>query len=86
MKVGLEVRNRTEADAIIRALDDPEMRAYVVTIGILLELPDDGARSRVLHCAEILLSSAPKTRELLRLHLHDGTTKGNGREVADTGE
>jgi hypothetical protein len=87
MKVRLEVKDRNEGDAISRALDDPEMRAYIVTMGILMELPDDAARVRVLQCVEILLSSAPTSRrESRELRLHDGTTKGNGREVADTGE
>jgi hypothetical protein len=87
MKVSIQVKDRNEGDAITRALDDPEMRAYVVTMGILLELPDDAARTRVLHCVEILLSSAPSTRARSgAFRLHDGAAGGNGREVADTGE
>lgn len=84
MRISIEVKDRNEGDAIKRALEDPETRAYVVVTGILAELPDDAARSRVLHCSEILLSSAPATRS---------RSRGNGSELAlrleegsDTGE
>jgi hypothetical protein len=91
MKVRIDVKDRNEGDAITRALDDLEIRAYVVTTGILMDLPDDAARLRVLHCAEILLSSAPEGRARARgpLRLHDADTllfSRYGREQADTGE
>jgi hypothetical protein len=68
MRKTIEVSSRDEGKAIARALDDPEFRAYAVTMGVLAGLPDDAARARVLHCAEILLSSAPDSRP-----------RGNGR-------
>jgi hypothetical protein len=79
MKARIDVKDRTEADHITAALEDPETRAYVVVLGILQQLPDDAARVRVVRCVEILLSSAPETR-----------AKGNGslrlHAAGDTGE
>lgn len=48
MKVSVEVKDRREADAIRRGLDDPVTRAIVVTMGLLLALPSARARTRVL--------------------------------------
>lgn len=47
MKTTIETKNRNEADAIKRALEDPETRAFVVIVGTLLPFTDR-ARRRVL--------------------------------------
>jgi|KBSSwiStaDraftv2_1062776.scaffolds.fasta_scaffold7877485_1 hypothetical protein len=36
MKTTIEVKDRKEGDAIKRAMDDPEIRAFVVITGVLL--------------------------------------------------
>jgi O-methyltransferase involved in polyketide biosynthesis len=36
MKTTIEVKDRKEGDAIKRAMDDPEIRAFVVISGVLL--------------------------------------------------
>jgi len=48
MKVAIPVKNRQEADAITRGLEDLPVRAFVVMIGALLALPSDRARERTL--------------------------------------
>jgi hypothetical protein len=48
VKVGIEVKDRREADAIRKGLDDPVTRAIVVVTGLLLMLPSKRARERVL--------------------------------------
>ena len=49
MKRSVSVASHHEGDAIVRALDDPATRAFVVVVGILQTLPNDRARLRVLH-------------------------------------
>lgn len=46
--VRLPVKDRAEATAIQTAMADPTTRAMVVTMGLLMQLPTDGARRRVL--------------------------------------
>lgn len=51
MKANIEVASRAEADSIKAGLTDPVVRAYVNdvnVIGILMQLPSDRARARVL--------------------------------------
>jgi len=36
MKTTIEVKDKKEGDAIKRAMDDPEIRAFVVISGVLL--------------------------------------------------
>lgn len=48
MKVAVEVRDRQEAAALKAALGDPQTRAATVIVGVLLQLPTDRARVRVL--------------------------------------
>lgn len=48
MKANIEVANRKEANAIRAGLDDPSVRAFVIVMGILLTLPSQRARVRVL--------------------------------------
>lgn len=48
MKIRIDVTDRAEGEAIRAALHDPETRAFVVTLGTLLQLPSDRARERVM--------------------------------------
>jgi hypothetical protein len=48
VKATIEVKDRKEADAIRVGLADPVMRAQVVILGTLSQLPSDRARTRVL--------------------------------------
>lgn len=48
MKTSIEVKDRREGDAIRAGLEDPVTRAIVVVTGLLLGLPTDRARRRVL--------------------------------------
>jgi hypothetical protein len=48
-------RKRNEARAIRRALEEPDLRAFMVTMGALLVLPSDTARRRVLSFVADLL-------------------------------
>lgn len=48
MKTTVEVSSRAEAEAVKAAMEDPTTRAFVVTMGTLLQLPSDRARKRVL--------------------------------------
>jgi hypothetical protein len=76
MKTTLVVKDKKEATAIQRAMSDPAVRAFTVVMGVLLELPTDRARIRVLqHTQEIFEDQAagvPLAPAPLRLH--DGTT------------
>lgn len=49
MKTAIEVKDRKEAEAIKRALERSDVRAFVVTMGVLSTLPSDRSRARVLH-------------------------------------
>lgn len=48
MKVCIDVKDRKEAAAIRHAMTLPEVRTFVVCIGVLDKLPSDRARARVL--------------------------------------
>jgi len=48
MKVAIDVKNRDEAHALKTAMADPATRAFALTMGLLLQLPTDRARRRVL--------------------------------------
>lgn len=50
MKVSVEATNRSEAEAIRRAMKHAPTKALVLVIGHLLKLPSDRARRRVLAC------------------------------------
>lgn len=52
MKASIEVKDRKEAESIRKALDDPAVRAFVVIMGVLLTLPSQRARKRVLQYVE----------------------------------
>lgn len=48
MTTRIDVTNRKEAAHIRRALARPDVRAFVITMGILDALPSDRSRERVL--------------------------------------
>jgi hypothetical protein len=48
MKATIEVKDRSEKQAIEVALTDPATRAFVVITGTLMQLPNNRARARVL--------------------------------------
>lgn len=48
MKAKIDVKDKHEAAAIVKAMEKPDVRAMVVCIGILETLPNDAARQRVL--------------------------------------
>jgi hypothetical protein len=54
----ITVTDREEAAQIRRALEDPEIRAMVRVAGVLLDLPTDRARRRVLVYVEDALDEA----------------------------
>ena len=49
MRAFFEAESHKEAKLIRRGLDDPRVRAFVKVMGVLLELPSDRARIRVLN-------------------------------------
>ena len=49
MRASIEVKDRREADHIRAGLEDPNVRALVVVMGVLSLLPDNHARKRVLN-------------------------------------
>ena len=49
MRVGIDVNNRQEADAVQRSLEDPLMKTVLMINGLLNEIEDVRARERVLH-------------------------------------
>jgi hypothetical protein len=48
MTARIDVANRKEAEIIRRALVRPDVRAFVITMGVLATLPSDRARERAL--------------------------------------
>jgi len=48
MKTLIDVKNRKEAAAIRRGLARPDVRAFVITCGVLDRLPSDRSRQRVM--------------------------------------
>ena len=48
MKTRIDVRNKQEGRQIRCALDDPQVRAFVLVMGALIPLGSDRARERVL--------------------------------------
>lgn len=55
MKVAIEVNDRKEADQVKTAMDEPIVRAYVLVMGVLLQLPDDRSRKDVLAAVNLLI-------------------------------
>lgn len=58
MKTTIDVKDRKEGDAIRTALADPIIRAQVVIVGTLQELPSDRSRQRVLYFVRDALEEA----------------------------
>lgn len=48
MKTTIDVRDRREAQYVRAGLEDPAVRAFVITMGVLGGLPTDADRRRVL--------------------------------------
>jgi hypothetical protein len=48
MKCSIEVKDRKEGETIRRGLAQPDVRAFVLVMGTLSQLPNDRARARVL--------------------------------------
>lgn len=48
LQVIIDVANEAEAEAVRRAMADPEIRALVLVSGMLLALPSQRARTRAL--------------------------------------
>jgi hypothetical protein len=48
MKATIEVADRKEAQTIRAGLADPSVRAFVIIMGALQQLPTQSARARVL--------------------------------------
>lgn len=58
MKTSIDVADRKEAEAIRRALADPEVRTFVKVMGTFLALSSDRARERVLRFVDDHLDEA----------------------------
>lgn len=50
-RIHVAVQHKREAQAIERALRDPDVKAFVIVCGVLNELPSPSARARVLRYA-----------------------------------
>lgn len=57
MKTTVDVRDRREAQYVRAGLEDPHVRAFVVTMGILAGLPTDADRRRVVAFVSDTLAS-----------------------------
>ena len=55
MKAKIEVKDKREAEAIQRAMSNESVRAFVIIVGALEELPSDRSRQRVLQYVSDLL-------------------------------
>jgi hypothetical protein len=59
--VRLPCRSQLEADAILRAWQDPELRAFVLIVGFLLPL-DSNARERIVRFTRECLEDDQRRR------------------------
>lgn len=55
MKVSVDVANRAEADAVRAAWQLPDVKALVLVMGALQQLPSDGIRRATLEYVDTLL-------------------------------
>ena len=74
MKVSIEVKDKREASAVQRAMQEADVRAFVIINGILLELGSDRARQRVLRYAGEMFSDQGQSDTTALGRLHDGDT------------
>lgn len=67
MRVTIDVQNRAEADAVKVAMEDDEIRAFVIGAGALLQLSDQGRRRVIafLRDRELLRPPRPDAMRLL---------------------
>lgn len=78
MKATLDVKDRREADAIRSGLEDPAVRAYVVVMGVLSELPTQRAKRRVLQYVADLLDERDEMKETATPEMARGPTGTDG--------
>jgi hypothetical protein len=76
MKVSIDVTSRAEADALKLAMEDPVTRTITTMSGMLVGLPSDRARRRVLRWmldswADDTLAG-PREHQIPMFRLHDG--------------
>ena len=84
MKVTITVKNRTEAEAVRRAMDDPAVRAFVLVSGALLELPSQYARARVLnHVYGMVHDPDYRVEERVLMAIADNKPEPAADEVGD---
>ena len=78
MRVGLDLNNRQEADAITRSLEDPVIKAATVISGMLLELPTVAQRRAVISVVATLTGFNGKALDDLsaQLRLHNAGDNG----------
>jgi hypothetical protein len=80
MKVTLDVTSRAEGDALKLAMEDPVTRTITTMSGMLVGLPNDRARRRVLRwmldswADETLAGPREKQIPMFRLHDGEGTS------------
>lgn len=59
MKFGIDVKDRSEGEAVARALSDPETRAAVMVMGALMTAPAS-SRARVIKHVQERLDAADR--------------------------
>jgi hypothetical protein len=80
MKVSIDVTSRSEGDALKLAMEDPITRTITMMSGMLVGLPSDRARRRVLRwmldswADDTLAGPREQQIPLFRLHDGDGTS------------
>jgi len=66
MKANIDVKDRREAEAIKAGLEDPVLRAMVMVVGALKQLPTARARARVLQYVEDRLDEEEQLRKVTK--------------------
>jgi hypothetical protein len=75
MRIGIELNNRAEGDAITRAIDDPVIKTTALVSGALLELTLAQRRAVISFLlATIARDEAPAPSQQLRLYDATGTS------------
>ena len=77
MRVGIDVENRSKAEAVQRSLEDPLMKTVVIMNGLLQALGSAPARERALHLLNTSTSRSSSRRRRATTATSDGcTTRG----------
>ena len=63
MKATIEVKDKAEREALRAGLADKEVRAFAVVAGLLLALPTDRARTRVLEFVRDRLAEEQEAKQ-----------------------